>query len=466
MSAAELMWLDATDQARLVRDGEVTAMELVDAAIERIEATRSLNAVILDQFDRARDMASSPLPDGPFAGVPFLLKDLGAEMKGVPEAMGSRAFRRWVPDETAWPVQRYLDAGLVVCGRTNTPEFGNHCATEPLLFGRTLNPWDPERSPGGSSGGSAAAVAAGVVAVASGGDGTGSIRVPAACCGLVGLKPRRGRKSFAPSGGEALAGLVNEHVLTRTVRDTAGLLAATAGTALGDPYTAPPLGTPPSSARVLLAIEPPYPGKVDLRVRFVVERVARELQALGHVVTPGRPALDPDAARHAISVIHAVDNAGMLRFATGVLERPPLHDEFEPVTWDMVRDGLATSGADYAAAVEMLHAEGRRVTTAAFADHDVLLCPTINTLPPPPATVSVSRGSTERFFAVEFELTGWTSVANLAGWAALSLPLGEIEGLPVGVQLMAPDEAVLLELGAQLEQALPWAARRPPELSV
>jgi amidase len=462
MTAAELMWHDATEQARLVRDGEVTALELVEAAIERIEATRSLNAVILDQFDRARDMARGALPNGPFAGVPFLLKDLGAAMQGVPSALGSRAFRRWVPDETAWTVQRYLDAGLVVCGRTNTPEFGNHCATEPLLFGRTLNPWDPERSCGGSSGGSAAAVAAGVVAVASGGDGTGSIRVPASCCGLVGLKPRRGRKSFAPSGGEALAGLVNEHALTRTVRDTEALLSATAGEAVGDPYTAPPLRAAPSQARILLALEPPYPGTVDPRVRFVVERAAKELEGLGHVVDPGQPALDPDAARHAIAVLHAVDNAGMHRFATEVLGRPPLHDEFEPVTWDMVRDGLATSGADYAAAVETMHAEARRVS-AVFADHDVILCPTLNTLPPFPGTVSVSRGTTDRFFDVEFELTGWTSVANLAGWAALSLPLGEVEGLPVGVQLMAPDEAVLLALGAQLEQVLPWSGRRPPE---
>jgi amidase len=461
MNAAELMWLDATDQARLVRDGEVTATELAEAAIDRIESTRSLNAVILDQFDRALDSAAGPLPAAPFAGVPLLLKDLGTAMAGVPYAMGSRAFRRYVPDHTDWAVQRYLDAGLVVCGRTNTPEFGNHCATEPLLFGPTLNPWDAGRSCGGSSGGSAAAVAAGVVAVASGGDGTGSIRMPSSCCGLVGLKPRRGRKSFAPGAGEGLSGLVNEHVLTRTVRDTAALLAATAGSALGDPYTAPPLEEPPSTARVLLALDPPYPGELDPRVRAVVERAALELEALGHAVTPGRPELDADAARRAIAVVHAVDNVGMHRAATEALGRPPLADELEPVTWEMVRDGLACTGADHAAAVDALHFEGRRAS-AVFADHDVILCPTLNALPPPPGSVSVSRGSTEQFFAVEFALTGWTSVANLAGWAAISLPLGEVDGLPVGVQLMAPGEAVLLALAAQLEQALPWAERRPP----
>ncbi|PRC44132.1 amidase, partial [Mycobacterium sp. ITM-2017-0098] len=246
-AAFELADVDALGQAELAAAGEVTAAELLEAAIVRLEAGRALNAVITDLFARGRAQAealdtSGALREGragPLAGVPFLLKDLGASLAGAPEAMGSRALASHVADESAWIVDRYLDAGLVIFGKTNTPEWGNHCTTEPSLFGATANPWSPEITPGGSSGGSAAAVAAGIVPAASGGDGTGSIRVPAACCGLVGLKPRRGRTSFAPGAGHGLEGLVNEHALTRTVRDSAALLDAVTGTGIGDPYSAP-----------------------------------------------------------------------------------------------------------------------------------------------------------------------------------------------------------------------------------
>src|SRR3954468_369203 len=232
--------LDAIGQAELVASGEVSATELLEAAIVRLEAARGLNAVIADLFERGRRQAATPAASGPLAGVPFVLKDLGASLAGAPEAMGSRALRTHVAAESAWIVDRYLAAGLVVFGKTNAPEWGNHCTTEPSLFGPTVNPWSPSITPGGSSGGSAAAVAARVVPAASGGDGTGSIRVPASCCGLVGLKPRRGRTSFAPGAGHGLEGLVNEHALTRTVRDSAALLDTVAGTAPGDPYSAPP----------------------------------------------------------------------------------------------------------------------------------------------------------------------------------------------------------------------------------
>src|SRR3954468_17264424 len=240
--------LDAIAQAGLVASGELSATELLEAAIVRLEAARDLNAVIADLFDRGRQQAAAldgsgvvrKADSGPLAGIPFLLKDLGASLAGAPEAMGSRALRTHVATESAWIVDRYLAAGLVVFGKTNTPEWGNHCTTEPSLFGPTVNPWSPSITPGGSSGGSAAAVAARVVPAASGGDGTGSIRVPASCCGLVGLKPRRGRSSFAPDGGQGMEGLVNEHALTRTVRDSAALLDTVAGTAPGDPYSAPP----------------------------------------------------------------------------------------------------------------------------------------------------------------------------------------------------------------------------------
>jgi amidase len=462
------MWFSAVEQAALVRRGEVSALELVDAAIAQIEATRSLNAVIYDDFDAARARAQGPL-EGPLAGVPFLLKDLGEPQAGVPERMGSRALRDHVATETAWSVQRYLDAGLVIVGRTNTPEFGNHCATEPALFGRTLNPWSRERSPGGSSGGSAAAVAAGVVAAASGGDGTGSIRMPASCCGLVGLKPRRGRSSFAPDAGQLLDGLVNKHALTRTVLDSAVLLDVVAGNAPGDPYSAPlparafaeEVGAAAGALRVMHAPGPPFEGSVEPRVQAVADTAARALESCGHELVVDAPQFDAIAVRRAISVLHAVDNARSFDFVCEQLGREPEADELDPVTWDMLREGQRLSATEHADAVDAMHAQ-TRLAAQAFTRADVLLAPTLNVLVPDPGDLSSSRGSVDAFFDVEFAATGWTAVANVTGWAAISLPLGEVDGLPVGVQLLAPDEAVLLRLAAQLELALPWSQRRPP----
>lgn len=477
-SAFELAEVDAIGQAALVAAGDQSAVDLLEAAIGRAEATRSLNAVITDLFERSleqaaeldRSGAARRGDAGPLAGVPFLLKDLSASLAGAPEAMGSRALAGYVAPESAWIVDRYLAAGLVVFGKTNTPEWGNHCTTEPSLFGPTVNPWSPRITPGGSSGGSAAAVAAGVVPAASGGDGTGSIRVPASCCGLVGLKPRRGRTSFAPGAGHVLEGLVNEHALTRTVRDSAALLDAVTGAALGDPYSTPVPGIPfleacaaaPAAQRILIATASPFPGTpTDPQVAAAVEAAGRQLEDLGHHVEPGAPTIDPDAVADAIAVLHTVSNAQLYAFATSHLGRRPREDEFEPSTWVMVREGLETTGLAYAAAIETIHAETRRFV-AGVGDHDVLLVPTLLTPPPPYALLDRPRGTTRAFFDVEFATTGWTTLANVTGWAAISLPLGvTAEGLPIGVQLMAPDEAVLLGLAAQLEVAAPWIERRP-----
>lgn len=476
--AFALARLDAIAQAGLVASGELSATELLDSAIVRLEAARGLNAVIADLFDRGRQQAAAldasgvvrNGASGPLAGVPFLLKDLGASLAGAPEAMGSRALRTHVATESAWIVERYLAAGLVVFGKTNTPEWGNHCTTEPSLFGPTVNPWSPSITPGGSSGGSAAAVAAGVVPAASGGDGTGSIRVPASCCGLVGLKPRRGRTSFAPGAGHGLEGLVNEHALARTVRDSAALLDAVAGSAPGDPYTAPPPNVPflqaitqqPAAQRVLIAMESPYPGPTTHpEVVAAVERTGKALQDLGHVVEPGAPTIDADAVADAIAVLHNVSNAQLHAMATTHLGREPHEDEFEASTWVMVREGFTTTGVAYADAVAAVHAQTRRFV-AGMSGHDVLLVPTLLTPPPPYALLDQPRGTTRAFFDVEFATTGWTSLANVTGWAAVSLPLGVTsDGLPIGVQLMAPEETVLLQLAAQLETAAPWADRWP-----
>ncbi len=470
---------DAVGQAALAAAGEVTATELLEAAILRLEAGRSLNAVIADLFDRGREQAAALDESGvlrsgeagPLAGVPFLLKDLGASLAGAPEAMGSRALRRHVAEESAWIVDRYLDAGLVIFGKTNTPEWGNHCTTEPSLFGATANPWSPGITPGGSSGGSAAAVAAGIVPAASGGDGTGSIRVPAACCGLVGLKPRRGRTSFAPGAGHGLEGLVNEHALTRTVRDCAALLDAVTGAGVGDPYSAPLPDEPfldciskvPAPQRITMATWSPFPGAdTDAAVVAAVEGAGAVLQDLGHSVEPGGPTIDADVVADAIAVLHTVSNAQLFELACHVLGREPEEHEFEPSTWEMVREGLTTTGTEYAAAIAAVHSQTRRFA-AEMTGADVLLVPTLLTGPPPYQLLDQPRGTTRAFFDVEFATTGWTSLANVTGWAAISLPLAvTADGLPVGVQLMAPDETILLKLAAQLETALPWADRRPP----
>src|SRR4051812_27905545 len=471
--------LDAIAQAGLVASGELSATELLEAAIVRLEAARDLNAVIADLFDRGRQHAAAldasgalrKADSGPLAGIPFLLKDLGASLAGAPEAMGSRALRTHVATESAWIVDRYLAAGLVVFGKTNTPEWGNHCTTEPSLFGPTVNPWSPSITPGGSSGGSAAAVAAGVVPAASGGDGTGSIRVPASCCGLVGLKPRRGRTSFAPGAGHGLEGLVNEHALTRTVRDSAALLDAVAGSAPGDPYNAPAPKTPflqaitgqPEPSRILIATASPFPGHgTDPEVVAAVERTGAVLEGLGHLVEPGAPTVDADVVADAIAVLHNVSNVQLHALATAHLGREPQDDEFEASTWVMVREGFTTTGLAYAEAIGAVHAQTRRFA-AGMSGHDVLLVPTLLTAPPPYALLDQPRGTTRAFFDVEFATTGWTSLANVTGWAAISLPLGSTgDGLPIGVQLMAPDEKVLLQLAAQLEAAAPWVDRHPP----
>jgi amidase len=477
-AAVELAGVDAIGQAELVADGDITATELLHAAIARLETARGLNAVIADLFERGRAQAAALDESGvlrtggagPLAGVPFLLKDLGSSLAGTPEAMGSRALRTHVASETAWTVERYLAAGLVVFGKTNTPEWGNHCTTEPSLFGPTVNPWSPAITPGGSSGGSAAAVAAGVVPAASGGDGTGSIRVPASCCGLVGLKPRRGRSSFAPGAGQGMEGLVNGHALTRTVRDTAALLDVIAGSAVGDPYSAPPPDTSyldaiaesPAAQRILTTTDSPFPGTpTHPEVVAAVESVARVLAGLGHHVDTGAPTIDPDAVADAIAVLHTVSNAELHAFATAHLGREPREDEFEPSTWVMVREGFTTTGLAYAEAIGAVHAQTRRFA-AGMAEHDVLLVPTLLTPPPPYALLDQPRGTTRKFFDVEFATTGWTTLANVTGWAAISLPLGvSSDGLPIGVQLMAPDETILLQLARQLEVAAPWEGRVP-----
>ncbi|MGH3265313.1 MAG: amidase family protein, partial [Trebonia sp.] len=274
--------------------------------------------------------------------------------------------------------------------------------------------------------------------------------------------------SYAPGAGQPLDGLTVKHALTRTVRDTALLLDIAAWPAPGDPYPPPPparpfveeVGAETGRVRIMVAPGPPFPGDVDPRVQAVVDLAALTLEELGHRLSSGAPRFDPEVVRRSVSVIHSVDNAATLRWLRQELGRDPEPDELDPVTWDMIREGCELSAVDHLSAIDDLHAQAR-CASAAFQTADVLLSPTLNVTAPEPGALSSSRGSVDAFFDVEFAATGWTAIANVCGWAAISLPLGEVDGLPVGVQLMAPEEAVLLRIGAQLEHALPWAHRRP-----
>jgi amidase len=317
----ELGTMDALAQAALVRSGEVTALELVDAAIERIEAVNpTLNAVIWTRFDEARDEARRPLPDSPLAGVPFLLKDLGATFAGMPLGEGSRACAGRIADHDTALALRHRAAGLIVLGKTNTPEFGNHSTTEPESAGPTRNPWDPERTTGGSSGGSAAAVASGMVPVAHGNDGAGSLRIPASCCGVVGLKPTRGRNSWAPAG-DGMSGLAVEHALSRSVRDSAALLDATAGRVPGDPYAAPPparpyladVGAGPGRLRIAWTARPPVAGAIHPECVAAARSTAERLASLGHHVEEAAPEFDGEVLIEPLARVWAIANLAAVR---------------------------------------------------------------------------------------------------------------------------------------------------------
>jgi amidase len=467
----EVAWLDATEQAALVRAKQVQPSELVEAAIERIERLNPrLNAVVTPMYDGARAAAHAPA-SGPFTGVPFLLKDLLAAYAGVPMTLGARLFREFVPDHDSELVARLKRAGLVILGKTNTPELGLVPATEPALFGATCNPWDPRRIPGGSSGGSAAAVAAGMVPMAHGNDGGGSIRIPASCCGLFGLKPTRARNPLGPDFGDLMGGLVVEHALTRSVRDSATLLDATAGPAPGDPYWAPPpagpfareVGADPGRLRIAYSTRAP----LDVPVHEDCAAAARDAAALcaelGHQVEEAAPPVRAERIVQAFTIVWAAGCAQTLEAAArqsgGRLKRRHM----EPLTWALYEMGRRVRAPDYLLALQALQREARRIA-GFFVDHDVWLTPTL--AEPPLALGALQAGVKDLLsgFRRALAFVPFTPLANLSGGAAMSVPLyWNRDHLPVGVHFMADlgGEGTLFRLAAQLEAARPWSQRRP-----
>jgi Asp-tRNA(Asn)/Glu-tRNA(Gln) amidotransferase A subunit family amidase len=474
MTAAEaLATHDGLGLALLVRRGEVTAQELLAAAIARIEAVNpALNAVVAKLYDQAAAALAAGLPDGPFAGVPFLLKDLGGAQAGVPMTGGSRFFKDYLPPVDSELVRRYKQAGLVILGRTNTPECGLAATTEPVLFGACRNPWDLTRTPGGSSGGAAAAVAAGCVPLAHASDGGGSIRIPASCCGLFGLKVSRGRMTLAPYLGESIAGCSVEHVVSRSVRDSAAALDATAGPAPGDPYQAPPparpflaeVGAAPGRLRIALLTRPFNGGPIAAACAQAAEAAARLCAELGHDVEEASPSFDAAALDEAFRQLFAVGASANILQRAQALGRVPDADGFERVTLATLAQAAALSATDYVLVLNRLHGISRQIA-AFFETYDVLLTPTLAEPPVPLGTIDMMSTDIEAFAAQLWRFTPFTYPFNVTGQPAMSVPLAWNAGLPIGVQFVGRygDEAGLFRLAAQLEQAAPWAGRRPPE---
>jgi len=463
----ELAFLDATAQAELVRRKEMQPLELVDAAIERIERLNpTINAVVTPMFDQARDAALNNLPDGPFSGVPFLLKDLLAFYAGVRMTFGSKLLQHFIPDHDSELVLRYKQAGLVILGKTNTPEFGILPTAEPVLFGPCRNPWNTERTTGGSSGGSAAAVAAGMVSVAHGNDGGGSIRIPASCCGLFGLKPTRGRNSLGPDFGDIMNGLVAEHVITRSVRDSAAILDATEGPALGDPYWSPPKERPflqevgADTGRLRIG----FTNGKDLGISVhedcisAVQDAAALCSELGHDVEEKSPSINRDEMIEAFIVLWSAGNASTIK-AVGAQQ-----DQVEPLTWALAQMGLKYDAADYIIAVQTIQRMARGISSF-FDEYDIWLTPTLGEPPVPLGTFDSPPDDPLWGFARSGEFVPFTPICNATGQPAMSVPLfWNDESLPVGTHFVGRfgDEATLFRLASHLEAARPWAGRRPP----
>jgi amidase len=473
MKAEEFASYDGLGLAALVATGAVSAAELLDAAIARIEAGNgAINAVVLRLYDQARAAIAAGLPEGPFTGVPYLLKDLGAHYAGAVTSLGSALFKDFVVDHDSEITHRLKRAGLVILGKTNTPELGLAPSTEPRLFGPTRNPWRLDHSAGGSSGGSAAAVAAGMVPMAHATDGGGSIRIPASCCGLFGLKPTRARNPMGPDAGEGWGGASVGHAVTRTVRDSAALLDATSGPDLGDPYWAPPparpfldeVGRDPGRLRVAVTTRPWNGQPVDPECAEAAMAAARLCERLGHHVEEASPAVDAVALGRATLIIIGANLRAAIETRAAALGREPVAADVERITWKRALDGQTARAADYATAIGVMHRTGRLVAPF-FTRYDVLLTPTMCRPPLPLGVLDLMTDDEAGYTQAVLGAIAFTSLFNACGNPAVSVPLGWARGgLPIGVQFAAGfgEEATLFRLGAQIEAAEPWAHRRPP----
>jgi amidase len=464
---------DGLGLAALIRRGETSAQEALDVAIAAIERLNpQLNAITLVMREQAEAAIAAGLPDGPFSGVPFLLKDLSPTAASVPTSAGSRFFNGVTRPYDTELVRRWRRAGLVMAGKTNTPECGSSGSTEPVATGATHNPWVLGHTPGGSSGGSAAAVAAGIVPAAHASDGGGSIRGPASCCGLVGLKPTRGRNTLAPDAGEAWQGFVAEHVVSRSVRDSAALLDATAGYCPGDPHIAPP------PARPFLEEVTAPPGRLSIGVALhgaagkpfhadagaAVASAARLLSDLGHEVEELSPDYDAELLLEALMTFFAAGVGHAIEQHAAASSKVPSVDLIERNNLWLWEQSKRIGCIDYLRAVAKVNTFSRQFARF-FVTHDIWLTPTMAEPPPPHGHLYADVDDVPEFFRRlwQFNPVNWAYNAN--GHPAITLPLHWNDaGLPIGVMLGTRfgDDALLLRLAGQLEQALPWRDRHPP----
>ncbi|MBI4776100.1 MAG: amidase [Deltaproteobacteria bacterium] len=466
---------DALGLADLVRSREVTPGELVEIVVERIERVNpALNCVVLKTYDLARQLARGPLPEGPFTGVPFLMKDLLTMYEGIPTTGACRFLKDYVATEDSVVVQRMKRAGLILVGKTNTPELGSSGSTEPVLFGPTRNPWNVEHIPGGSSGGSAAAVAARIVPLADGSDGGGSIRMPASCNGLVGLKPSRGRVPLGPHYGDGWYGMVVLNGLTRTVRDTAAFLDVISGPVPGDPYQPaaprPPfleaLSSDPGRLKIGFTTKCMSGDAVHAECIRAVMDTAKTCEDLGHDVVEMTFDFDFNLALKTFNRAARVLSTMDLDRFEGLVGRPATAEEFETISWLLIQLGKKESGVQHAKDIETLRFIGRRIA-ADCEPFDAVLTPTVYQ---PPAKLGVYDMNCAPEKAAEFGKLMRAGIAftipyNISGQPAVSLPMHWTgDGLPVGVQFAGryADEATLLRLARQLEEARPWIQRKPP----
>ena len=454
-----------------MRKGELSSSELVDASLERIDALNpEINAFVLVDEEGARAAAAEVEPGDPrpFAGVPIAIKD-GAAVQGLRITVASELFGDFVAPHDTFVVRRLKQAGFVIVGKTNLPEFGILPVTEPRRFGPTRNPWDTERTPGGSSGGAAAAVASGMVPIAHGGDGGGSIRIPAACCGLVGLKTARMRISRGPEFGDDF--LVQDGVLTRTLRETAEVLDLLAGYEPGDANWPPPPPEPfaeaarkePGSLRIAMTTKPPIDAEVDRRAERAVQEAGELLSSLGHEVREIEPPWTGADALPAFTKVFCTHIATGIYFGGQVTDREPSPDLIEPLSMEIWRGVNGYSGLEYTLAKLQLEAMTRQVV-AIWADCDVLLTPALAERPVPIGEIDSCSDDPWEDFRRSGRFTPFTAIFNVTGQPAISVPLFQgDDGLPLAVQLVGPPagEALLLSLTAQLEAERPWADRRP-----
>ncbi|MBP7565063.1 MAG: amidase [Burkholderiaceae bacterium] len=475
---------DALALADLVRRGEATASEVLEAAIARIEARNpALNAVVTPLFDPARAAVAQGVPTGPLCGVPFLVKELVSSVAGTATTSGSRLYAGNVATHDSEAIARLRRAGLVIAGKTNTPEFGLSPTTESQLYGITRNPWDLSLSPGGSSGGSAAAVAAGMVPMAHATDGGGSIRIPASACGLFGLKPTRARVTAGPEGGEGLSGLACQHVVSRSVRDSAALLDVIAGAMPGDPYSAtPPAGRfldatrrAPGRLRIAFSAVAPNGVPVDAACVAAVHDAAHLCESLGHHVEEAAPDYDASAVALGFQTVFACNTLANIARVTG--GAPAGDGLVEPLTRALAERGRAVDAARFILTLQGLQRQSRRVA-AFFERFDLWLTPTLAQTPRPIGWFGIDSEDVEAWLGKLEAYLPFTYLFNVTGQPAASVPLYWMERaalpevhaagagaqpVPIGVQFAAryADEATLFSLAAQLEQARPWFDRRP-----